>query len=84
MARTKRKVNPVQPVPVPEIPKQRVYQTGGYVRLSVEADPVQTPSKPSRYSYRILLKRSRICSFAAFTVTTAAQVRISTVRHLKR
>ena len=36
MARTKRKVNPVQPVPVPEIPKQRVYQTGGYVRLSVE------------------------------------------------
>lgn len=36
MARTKRKVNPVQPAPVPEIPKQRIYQTGGYIRLSVE------------------------------------------------
>jgi len=36
MARTKRKVNPVQPVPVPEIPKQCVYLTGGYIRLSVE------------------------------------------------
>lgn len=36
MARTKRKVNPIQPAPVPETPKQRIYQTGGYVRLSVE------------------------------------------------
>ncbi len=36
MARTKRKVNPVLPVPVPEGPKARIYQTAGYVRLSVE------------------------------------------------
>lgn len=48
MARTKRKVNPVQPAPVPEVPKQRVFQTGGYVRLSVEdsgrpgADTIET------------------------------------------
>ena len=36
MARTKRKVNPILPVPAPEAPKARVYQTAGYVRLSVE------------------------------------------------
>ena len=36
MARTKRKINPIQPAPAPELPKQRVYQTGGYIRLSVE------------------------------------------------
>lgn len=36
MARTKRKVNPVLPVATPEVPKQRVYKTGGYIRLSVE------------------------------------------------
>ena len=36
MARTKRKVNPIQPAPMPEAPKLRVYHVGGYVRLSVE------------------------------------------------
>ena len=36
MARTKRKVNPILPVPAPEAPKARVYQTACYVRLSVE------------------------------------------------
>lgn len=36
MARTKRKVNPILPVPVPEAPKMRIYQAAGYVRLSVE------------------------------------------------
>lgn len=36
MARTKRKVNPVLPLPVQEAPAQRVYKTGGYGRLSVE------------------------------------------------
>jgi len=37
MARTKRKVNPVKPeLSVQETPKQRVYRTGGYARLSVE------------------------------------------------
>lgn len=36
MARTKRKINPIQPAPAPELPNQRVYQTGGYIRLSVE------------------------------------------------
>lgn len=36
MARTKRKVNPVQPAPAPVVSQQRIYNTGGYVRLSVE------------------------------------------------
>ncbi len=36
MARTKRKVNPILPVAVPEEKPKRVYQAGGYVRLSVE------------------------------------------------
>lgn len=37
MARTKRKVNPIKPeLSVQETPKQRVYRTGGYARLSVE------------------------------------------------
>ncbi|MDE7324035.1 MAG: hypothetical protein K2N73_15240, partial [Lachnospiraceae bacterium] len=36
MARTKRKGNPVVPVPVQEVPKQRIYRAGGYVRLSME------------------------------------------------
>ncbi|MDE7245706.1 MAG: recombinase family protein [Oscillospiraceae bacterium] len=36
MARTKRKVNHLLPVTAAEAPKQRVYRTGGYVRLSVE------------------------------------------------
>ena len=36
MARTKRKVNPLLPVPAQEAPKVRIYQTAGYVRLSVE------------------------------------------------
>lgn len=36
MARTKRKVNPVLPLPVPEAQKQRIYRTAGYGRLSVE------------------------------------------------
>lgn len=35
MARTKRKKNPVVPLSVPEIPNQRIYRTGGYIRLSV-------------------------------------------------
>ena len=35
MARTKRKVNPLLPVPAQEAPKVRIYQTAGYVRLSV-------------------------------------------------
>ena len=36
MARTKRKVNPILPVPAPEAPKARIYQAAGYVRLSIE------------------------------------------------
>lgn len=36
MARTKRKVNPILPVSAPEVPKVRIYQAAGYVRLSVE------------------------------------------------
>lgn len=36
MARTKRKINPVIPLPVVEPAKVRIYRTGGYVRLSVE------------------------------------------------
>ena len=36
MARTKRKVNPVLPVTAPATQPQRMYQAGGYVRLSVE------------------------------------------------
>lgn len=36
MARTKRKVNPVLPLPVREATAQRIYRTGGYGRLSVE------------------------------------------------
>lgn len=38
MARTKRKGNPLQPIPVSEIQriKKRIYHTGGYTRLSVE------------------------------------------------
>ena len=38
MARTKRKINPVNPQPLLETgaPRQRVYQAGGYIRLSVE------------------------------------------------
>lgn len=36
MARTKRKVNPVLPLPVREAPAQRIYRAGGYGRLSVE------------------------------------------------
>ena len=36
MARTKRKVNPILPVAAPAEKPKRVYQAGGYVRLSVE------------------------------------------------
>ncbi len=36
MARTKRKVNPLVPMAMETVPQQRVYKTGGYVRLSVE------------------------------------------------
>lgn len=36
MARTKRKANPILPVPAPPEPEQRIYQTSGYIRLSVE------------------------------------------------
>ena len=48
MARTKRKVNPLLPITAPAKPAQRVYQVGGYVRLSVEdsgkpgADTIET------------------------------------------
>ena len=48
MARTKRKVNPLLPVAAPTEPVQHIYQTGGYVRLSVEdsgrpgADTIET------------------------------------------
>jgi len=36
MARPKRKVNTVQSAAFPETPKQRIYNTGAYMRLSVE------------------------------------------------
>jgi len=36
MARTKRKVNPIKPAAAPAQVLQRVYQTAGYIRLSVE------------------------------------------------
>jgi len=36
MARTKRKINPVIPAGVQEVPKRRIYHAGGYARLSVE------------------------------------------------
>lgn len=36
MARPRRKVNHLQPAPAPEMPKQRIYNVGGYIRLSVE------------------------------------------------
>lgn len=36
MARTKRKENPLQTIPVTEVRKQRVYHAGAYIRLSVE------------------------------------------------
>lgn len=36
MARTKRKVNPILPVTAPAEKPKRIYQAGGYVRLSVE------------------------------------------------
>ena len=48
MARPKRKVNPLLPVTVSAEPAQHIYQTGGYVRLSVEdsgkpgADTIET------------------------------------------
>ena len=36
MARPRRKVNPILPAAAPAEPEQRIYQVGGYVRLSVE------------------------------------------------
>ena len=36
MARTKRKVNPLQHTPAPSAPDRRIYKAGCYVRLSVE------------------------------------------------
>ena len=48
MARPKRKVNPVLPAAAPAEKVQRIYRTGGYVRLSVEdsgrpgADTIET------------------------------------------
>lgn len=36
MARTKRKENPLQVMSVTEVPKQRIYHVGAYIRLSVE------------------------------------------------
>lgn len=51
MARTKRKVNILHPVTRPEVPRQRIYRTGGYIRLSVEdsgkpgADTIQAQTE---------------------------------------
>jgi len=48
MARTKRKANALGPSPVAETSAQRIYRTGGYIRLSVEnsgkpgADTIET------------------------------------------
>ena len=48
MARPKRKINPILPVATPAEPIQKIYQVGGYVRLSVEdsgkpgADTIET------------------------------------------
>ena len=48
MGRPKRKINPVLPASAPAEAPQRVYQVGGYVRLSVEdsgkpgADTIET------------------------------------------
>lgn len=36
MARTKRKINPIQPATAPVAERQRIYRTKGYARLSVE------------------------------------------------
>ncbi len=36
MGRTKRKVNPIISVLVQEVPRQRIYHAGGYIRLSME------------------------------------------------
>lgn len=36
MARTKRKVNPLAPMPGREITAQRIYKAGAYIRLSME------------------------------------------------
>ena len=36
MARPKRKVNPILPVAAPAEATKKLYQAGGYVRLSVE------------------------------------------------
>ena len=36
MARPRRKINPLKPVSPPKNTEQRIYQTGGYIRLSVE------------------------------------------------
>ena len=52
MARTKRKINPILPVAALEKAPQRIYQAGGYVRLSVEdsgrpgADTIETQREP--------------------------------------
>jgi len=48
MARTKRKASALQSVPIPETSTQRIYRTGGYIRLYVEdsgkpgADTIET------------------------------------------
>ena len=48
MARPKRKVNPILPVAAPAEATKKLYQAGGYVRLSVEdsgkpgADTIET------------------------------------------
>lgn len=36
MARTKRKVNPILPAPVPKLETASTFQVAGYVRLSTE------------------------------------------------
>ena len=36
MARTKRKVNPLVTAPMEPVLEQKIYQTGAYIRLSIE------------------------------------------------
>ena len=66
MPRPKRKTNPVLPVSAPPAPKQRIFNTGGYVRLSVEdsgkpgADTIETQEELIR-SYIEAQPDMRMC-----------------------
>ncbi len=56
MARTKRKVNYVQPeIAEPPAPQDRIYRTGGYVRLSVEDSG--KPGADTIYAQKELVQR---------------------------